>query len=247
MFELSRLIERSKIPYWTTDDKGKRVLFQYDPEAIQYWEMMLKNMIEEDIRLHPDKLRGFGGDGFNELLPEIKGEEDMKRYKEVKDKEQHEAINLTPGTNTAGTITKIGETSKGTPFCLLKDDNGVERILYKQQTILQKKMSQTKVGDSVKITRLEDGFSESRRTPYFQYKVEVEVDEVEPDAQLPASETEEKPSDGYEPPTEPTTSPIETCQNYMADNTCYLHHDCTRCIDTDQVCPDYRGTTKESN
>lgn len=57
MFQIARLIEYSQIPYYITVGGDDRVLFKYPPGTIEMWKKMLDDLIEEDMRLYPDKVR----------------------------------------------------------------------------------------------------------------------------------------------------------------------------------------------
>ena len=57
MFELARLIHGASRPYYITVGDDDRVLFRYPPGTVERWKKMLDEMIEKDLREHPEKIR----------------------------------------------------------------------------------------------------------------------------------------------------------------------------------------------
>ena len=109
MFQLARLVRNSSTPYWL-DQYTKN---EYPPGTVERWRKQLDEMIAEDMRLYPYKLRGSGGDGNIQLQPEgeRKYEEESKETKEgekmsIKWEEDEEA--MVPAINQMVRGTYVG-------------------------------------------------------------------------------------------------------------------------------------------
>jgi hypothetical protein len=72
MFQLAKLIKHAEIPYWF--DKYHKN--EYEPGVEEKWKRQLEVLLEEDMRLYPDKLRNGGVSKKEELQTEI-GDEEM--------------------------------------------------------------------------------------------------------------------------------------------------------------------------
>lgn len=61
MWRLGKILERRKIPMWTTDEHGRRIPWEYEPESIAYMEKRHKELQNEWRQKHPNSLLN-GGD-----------------------------------------------------------------------------------------------------------------------------------------------------------------------------------------
>jgi len=174
MFQLARLIERSKIPYYITVGK-KCVLFKYDPEVIKNWERQLQSLIDTDLKENPFIFRGSGESEPTILETEaLGGAEMVKKLKEVKEFEENEIVHLEVGDVLDDILTKKGVSKDGTPMYHFS-----EKLMFGGKDILDKKLKNVKVGERVVITRCEDAVSQKTGNTYHQYLVKHEVEEEE--------------------------------------------------------------------